>query len=82
MEDETRLPGAGAYEWDSVLKQDQPAPKGFENPAGLSTDACDIGEADSTEEPCEPGEVEDMVLGETMPGQGIPGYDAEEDGGG
>lgn len=53
------------------------------NPPGVSRGECD--DEDATEPSCDTeitAQVEDMVMGETMPGSGIPGYDAEEDGGG
>ena len=78
--EEKRPDEAGAYEWDSALKS-EPTPDEYLNPPGLGTDGCEVADDTSEDEPCEPSQMEDMVLGETMPGQGIPGFDAEEDGG-
>jgi hypothetical protein len=54
------------------------------NPAGLGASECDAIEpqSGSPAEPCDAEGVEDLVLGESLPGFGVPGYDAEEDGGG
>ena len=76
-------PEAGAYEVEPVLDVGASAPdEDAGNPPGVSRGDCDD---DATAPDCDveiTAQVEDLVMGETMPGHGIPGYDAEEDGGG
>lgn len=76
--------GSGAYESDPQLEA-QPPPAEFENPAGVSRGECDTGTGVDTEPGCDleiTAQVEDLVMEETKPGFGIPGYEGEEDGGG
>lgn len=77
-------PEAGAYEVEPVLDVGAPSPPDESgNPPGVSRGDCD--DEDTVDPGCDieiTAHVEDLVMGETMPGFGIPGYDAEEDGGG
>lgn len=57
-------------------------PEEFENPPGVGGETCETGETVDTDEPCDPNEIEDEVMEETMPGTGIEGYEGEEVGGG
>jgi hypothetical protein len=80
--EEKRPEGSGAYDWKPLLENEEPPPEEFTNPAGLSQVECDIEPPAEKTEPCDPTEVEDMVLEESFPGYGIPGFEGEEDGGG
>lgn len=62
-------------------KGDAP-PEEFQNPAGLGGDVCDAPGVSENAEPCDPTGAEDLVLEESKPGTGIPGYEGEEVGGG
>lgn len=60
-------------------------PDEFENPPGLSKVDCDAPDGDQEAEECDlevTAQVQDLFLGETLPGVGISGYEGEEDGGG
>jgi len=57
-------------------------PEEYANPAGVGGDVCDVETVALEDEPCDPTEVEDLVLGESKPGIGIWGYEGEEVGGG
>ena len=82
--DDGTSPESGAYEEEPVLDIDAPPPPDEAgNPPGVSRGECD--DEDAADPACDveiTAQVEDQVMGETMPGFGIPGYDAEEDGGG
>jgi hypothetical protein len=57
-------------------------PEKFENPPGLGGDTCDVDAPVDDVEPCDPTPSEDLVMEESKPGTGIPGYEGEEVGGG
>jgi hypothetical protein len=57
-------------------------PEEFSNPPGVGGNLCDIEGTAEEPEPCDPTEVEDLVLEESKPGYGISGYEGEEVGGG
>jgi len=57
-------------------------PEEYSNPAGVGGDVCEVETAARETEPCDPTEVEDLVLEESKPGYGISGYEGEEVGGG
>ena len=59
-----------------------PPPDEYANPAGVGGDVCEIPEAETDAEPCDPTEAEDLVLEESKPGFGIFGFEGEEVGGG
>jgi len=67
---------------EPVVRDTSRPPEEFTNPAGLGETECDVQPADEADEPCDPTEVEDQVLGESFPGFGIAGYEGEEVGGG
>lgn len=85
MDEEREQDRSGAYHWDSLLDESvEPPPDEFTNPPGVARGACDTEEAEK-DESCElesTATVDDLVLGETKPGYGIPGFEGEEDGGG
>lgn len=69
-------------EWEASTRQQGRPPEEFSNPPGVGGDTCDVPATDSDAEPCDPTEVEDMVMEESKPGVGIEGYEGEEVGGG
>lgn len=86
MEDEEKLDRTGAYDWERLLDKDvEPPPEEFSNPSGVGGDRCDVP-LDAEKDPdCDheiTAHVDDMVLEESKPGYGIPGFEGEEAGGG
>lgn len=69
-------------EWEAGSRAKTRPPEEFANPAGVGGDTCDAPTSDLEAEPCDPTEIEDMVLQESKPGIGIEGYEGEEVGGG
>lgn len=57
-------------------------PDEYANPAGLGGETCDPDVTAEEEEPCDPSSSEDLVMEESKPGVGIPGFEGEEVGGG
>jgi hypothetical protein len=77
-------PDGSSPESRHATVQDGP-PEEFENPSGVGRGECDTAEDSGQDDSCDleiTAEVRDLVMGETMPGSGIAGYDAEEGGGG
>lgn len=56
-------------------------PEEYENPPGVGGETCDVP-AEAGPAPCDPSEIEDLVMEESKPGVGIPGFEGEEVGGG
>jgi hypothetical protein len=85
MESERKLDRSGAYDWEPLLDEESEAPPDeFANPSGIGRGDCasDPAEADESCDVETTAQVEDLVLEETKPGFGIPGFEGEEDGGG
>lgn len=57
-------------------------PDEFANPPGVGGDTCDVQDSAEDAEPCDPSGAEDLVMEESKPGVGIPGFEGEEVGGG
>lgn len=68
-------------EWEARETGQRRPPEEFENPAGVGGETCETQEVDADPEPCDPTEIEDQVMEESMPGVGIEGYEGEEVGG-
>ncbi len=68
-------------EWPAGTRGTAPPPEEYANPPGVGGENCDVVEPGAQEEPCDPTEIEDMVLEESKPGSGIEGYEGEEVGG-
>lgn len=68
-------------EWEASRRVKTRPPEEYTNPPGVGGDTCDVNDAAADAEPCDPTEIEDMVLGESKPGTGIEGYEGEEVGG-
>lgn len=85
MNDDRRPEAYDENEPESVTggEDELPSPESG-NPSGISRGDCDTDEGQD-DQSCDfeaTAQVKDMFLGETLPGEGIAGYDAEEDGGG
>ena len=57
-------------------------PEEYANPPGVGGDTCEAEDTVTDSEPCDPTEIEDMVMEESKPGVGISGFEGEEVGGG
>jgi len=84
MSQDEELDSTGAYAFKPLLEKSDEIPDEYTNPAGSGRGDCNTEEGAAKDADCDleiTAQTQDLVLEETMPGYGIPGYEGEEAGG-